>query len=154
MSVRREPDILAKGKQFHRQVQAAYVAGLLGVNFEDVVERPIVQPSGRRERADILLLVSQEPERQRFVVEIKSTDWSTPERSVAARRRLFLRHLTQLHGYLDVLLADLGTEVDAVVAALLYPRRPVEPMVQELEALALAQGIMVVFYDDMDWQAK
>src|SRR5262249_44064999 len=99
MSERCEPDILAKGKQFHRQVQAAYVAGLPGVKLEDVKERPIVQPSGRRERADSLLLVSQEPERQRFVMEIKSTDWSKPERSEAARRRLFLRHLRgPVHG--------------------------------------------------------
>jgi hypothetical protein len=148
----REPDVLARGKRFHQQVQAAYVAGLLGVKLAEVAERPIVQLSGRRERADILLLVSEAPERQRFVLEIKSTDWSVPERSKAVRRRLFRRHLNQLQGYLDVLLGDLGIEVDAVVAALLYPRRPAEPVVQELEALALAQGIMLVFYDDMDWR--
>jgi hypothetical protein len=148
-----EPDILARGKRFHQQVQAAYVAGLLGVKLEEVRERSIVQRTGRRERADILLLVSEAPERQRFVVEIKSTDWSKPERSEAARRKLFRRHLNQLHGYLDVLLEDLGTEVDSVVAALLYPSRPAESVVHELEAVAFAQGIMVVFYDDMDWRA-
>jgi hypothetical protein len=83
------------------------------------------------------------------VVEIKSTDWNG--RTEANRRRLLLRHLRQLHGYLDVLLDDIGDDVDAVCAVMLYPYRPANPVVQQLEAIALPQGIMVVFYDDMDW---
>ena len=146
-----EPVVLARGKRFHRQVQHAYVAGLLGLSGGEAVERPIRRPDGTRQRADVLLLVSREPERQRFVVEIKSTDWAG--RTPVTRRRLFLRHLRQMHAYLDVLLEDLGDEVDAVVAALLYPRRPSAAVVQELEAVALPKGIMIVFYDDMDWAA-
>jgi hypothetical protein len=83
------------------------------------------------------------------VVEIKSTDWNG--RTEANRRQLFLRHLRQMHGYLDVLLEDIGDDVDAVSAAMLYPHRPSEPAAQQLEAIALPQGIMVIFYDDMDW---
>lgn len=147
-----EPSVLARGKRFHKQVQADYVAGLLGVTLGNATEQTIHRPDGTRERADILLLVAYEPERQQFVVEIKSTQWTG--RAPANRRRLFLRHLRQLHGYLDVLLEDLGNDVDAVIAALLYPERPPEPVVEELEALALPQGIMVVFYDDMDWESR
>jgi hypothetical protein len=128
------------------------VAGLLGVQPGDAIERTILCPSGRRERADILLLVTGEPERMRFVAEIKSTDWNG--RTTANRRQLFIRHMRQMHGYLDILLEDLGDDVDAVFAALLYPRRPSEPAVQELEAIALPKGVMVVFYDEMDWAAK
>jgi hypothetical protein len=109
----------------------------------------IVRPDGSRQRADILLLVAEEPERQRFVVEIKSTDWSG--RTEKNRRTLFVRHLRQMHGYLDILLDDLGQDIDAIIAVMLYPHRPPDDVVQELEALALPKGIMVLFYDDMDW---
>ncbi|MGW5745402.1 hypothetical protein [Amycolatopsis sp. NPDC003861] len=137
-----EPVVLAHGKRFHREVQASYIAGLLGVTLDNATEQIILRPNGTRQRADILLLVSWEPERQRFVVEIKSTKWDA--RSPKNRRQLFRRHLRQVHGYLDVLLEELGTDIDAVVAALLYPSRPAEPIAAELEELALSQGIMVV----------
>ena len=146
----REPTVLARGKQFHREVQAAYVAGLLGVKADKAIEQTILHPSGSRGRADVLLLVTSHPERTHFVVEIKSTDWNG--RTEANRRQLILRHLRQLHGYLDVLLENIGDDVDAVCAAMLYPHRPAEPAVEQLEAIALPQGIMVVFYDDMDWK--
>jgi hypothetical protein len=122
------------------------VAGLLGINPSHAIERTILRPNGTKERADILLLVSEE--RQRLVVEIKSTEWAG--RTPKNRRTLFLRHLRQIHGYLDILLEDLG-DVDAVIAAMLYPHRPSDDVVQALGALALPKGIMVVFYNDMEW---
>ena len=145
----REPSVLAAGKRFHREVQLAYVAGLLGVELSDAVERTIVRLGGKRQRADILLLVATEPERMQFVVEIKSTIWQG--RTAANQRTLLLRHLRQMHGYLDVLIDDLGRAVDSVVPTLLYPQRPSDEIVEQLEAIALPKGIMVVFYDDMDW---
>jgi hypothetical protein len=87
----REPNVLAAGKRFHRDVQAAYVAGLLGVKPVGAVEQTILRPSGKRLRADILLIVATEPERTQFVVEIKSTIWEG--RTVAKQRALLLRHL-------------------------------------------------------------
>ena len=146
----REPRVLVAGKRFHRDVQAAYVAGLVGVELSDAAERTFVRVSGKRGRADILLIVANEPERMHLVVEIKST-W---ERRTAARQRaLLLRHLRQMHDYLDVLVDDIGRTVDSVVPALLYPQRPSDETVDQLEAIALPKGIMVVFYDDMDWRA-
>jgi hypothetical protein len=76
---RLEPVALARGKDFHRQVQDAFVANLLAVDPKSPIERVIVHPAGRRDRADILLLVSKEPERQRPVIEIKSTEWEPKE---------------------------------------------------------------------------
>lgn len=107
-------------------------------------------PGGKRQRADILLLVTDEPERMQFVVEIKSTIWQA--RTAAKQRALFLSHLRQMHGYLDVLLDNIGRDGDSVVPALLYPRRPSDMTVEQLEAIALPKGVMVVFYDDMDWR--
>jgi hypothetical protein len=46
-------------------------------------------------------------------------------------------------------MCDIGRTVDSVVPALLYPQRPSAETVE----IALAKGIMVVFYDDMDWRA-
>lgn len=71
---RTEPAVLARGKRFHKQVQAAYVAGQLGIELADASEQNIQLLGNRRGRADILLLVSKEPERQIFIVEIKSTE--------------------------------------------------------------------------------
>ena len=66
-----EPSVLVAGKRFHRDVQAAYVAGLVGVELSDAAELTFVRVSGKRGRADILLIVANEPERMQFVVEIK-----------------------------------------------------------------------------------
>jgi hypothetical protein len=95
-----EPAVLASGKQFHKEVEEAYVAELLGVTPKEAIERTILGPNGTKTRADLLLLVSEEPERQRLVIEIKSTEWTG--RSPKNRRALFLRHLHQIHKYLDV----------------------------------------------------
>lgn len=142
--------MLAGGKAFHHKVQQAYVAGLLGVELHAATERIIVRPGGARQRADILLVVITEPERMQFVVEIKSTEWIG--RPPDNRRQLFKRHLRQLDGYLDILIDDMGIGVDSVTAALLYPHRPDQETVGQLEAIALPRGIMVVFYDGMDWR--
>jgi hypothetical protein len=150
---RPEPAVLARGKRFHRQVQAAYVAGQLGVELDHATEQTVHLSGNRRGRADILLLVSKEPERQLFVVEIKSTRWEG--RPDQRSRALLRRHLAQLQDYLDVLVARIGGDVDAVVAALLYPLRPSDhQLAVRLENLALAEGIMLVWYADVDWAAS
>ena len=115
-----------------------------------MIERTLVRPNGARERADILLLAPDDT-RKRVVLEIKSTTWQV--RPEPRRRSLLLRHLRQMDGYLDLLLEDLGDTVDSVSAVLLYPERPAEEIASYLEAIALARGIMIVFYDDMDWRA-
>ena len=67
---------------------------------------------------------------------------------------LFRRHLRQVHGYLDILLEDLDSDVDAAIAVLLYPSRPAETIAAELEEMALSQGITVVYYAEMAWKAE
>ena len=147
-----EPSVLIHGKRFHHEVQPAYVSGLLGVTPAPAIERTILRPSGRRERADLLHFVTGTAERQQVVIEIKSTEWEG--RDPARRRRLFRRHLVQLEGYLDVLLEDVGGSVESVVAIVLYPHRPDEVIADEFEEIAAARGIMVAYYDDMTWSAK
>jgi hypothetical protein len=147
-----EPSVLIRGRRFHQEVQAAYVAGLLGVGPEGAIERTILRPSGRRERADLLHFVTGTAERQQVVIEIKSTNLEG--RDPIRRRRLFRRHLAQLEGYLDVLLEDVGGSVESVVAIVLYRHRPDAVIATEFEEIAAARGIMVAYYDDMTWSAK
>jgi hypothetical protein len=148
-----EPAVLARGKRFHQQVQAAYVAGQIGIELAEASEQTIQLLGDRRGRADILLLVSKEPERQLFIVEIKSTTWEG--RSEQRSRALLRRHLTQLQDYLDVLIERIGKDIDAVVATLLYPCRPSDPrLAEQLEHLALAEGAMLVWYTDVDWNDR
>ena len=56
-----------------------------------------------------------------------------------------------MDGYLDLVLDQLGDDVTSVAAILLYPQRPSEETVSELEALALARGVIIGFYNEMDW---
>ena len=51
-----------------------------------------------------------------------------------------------------MLVEDIGGDVDSVVRHSVLPRRPSDETVEQLEAIALPKGIMVVFYDDMDWR--
>jgi hypothetical protein len=78
---RAEPAVLARGKRFHKQVQAAYVAGQLGVDLERASEQTIHLSGNRRGRTDILLLVTREPERRLLIIEIKSTRWGGSART-------------------------------------------------------------------------
>jgi hypothetical protein len=44
-----EPTVLASGKRFHHEVQAAYVAGLLGVTLDNATERTMYSLVGVRQ---------------------------------------------------------------------------------------------------------
>jgi hypothetical protein len=68
-----------------------------------------------------------------FVVEIKSTIWQG--RTAAKQRALLLRHLRQMHDYLDVLVDDIGrTRLGR--PALPYPQRPSDEL-EQLGAIRL-----------------
>jgi hypothetical protein len=57
-----------------------------------------------------------------------------------------------LQDYLDVIVPRIGEDVDAVVAALLYPRQPSDSQLAErLEDLAIAEGVMLLWYTDAEW---
>jgi hypothetical protein len=59
-----------------------------------------------------------------------------------------------MQDYLDVFVDDSGRTVDSVVPALLYPQRPSDQTVEQLEAIVVSKGIMVVFYGDVDWRGR
>lgn len=103
-------------------------------------------------RVDIAV-VALRPERSSIVIEIKGTNW---DRITTQRiRRNALRHLNQLHRYLDTAVNEMESgQWDAVSGALLYPKRPADQdKLNMLEDVAAVQAIMIVWYEDVDWAA-
>jgi hypothetical protein len=63
---------LARGRQFHLDVQWAFLTDLPGATAQD--EKPVMLSRIRRGRVDLLVLPSS-GEVAAVIVEIKSTDW-------------------------------------------------------------------------------
>lgn len=157
------PDRLVRGQQFHRRVQTAFLAGLVGASASP--EHVLNLHTGRRRRLDLLILPQTAGEVTAVVVEVKNSEWDD-FRSDRVRPNL-RRHINQLQGYLDYYvdqirqghreLADhLGTSQpvswDAVIGVLLYPRRPrISGRAQLIEDLAFQQALTIVWYDETDW---
>jgi hypothetical protein len=138
---------LRAGQRFHRQVQEAFIAELLGATAAPERSWRIVDGQGRVDIA----VATIEPERSSIVIEIKGTDWRRiPPPRV---RRNVLRHLNQLQRYLDTAIDELeAAQWDSVAGALLYPSRPIEgESLHVIEDAAAEQAIMVVWYEDVDW---
>ncbi len=143
-------DRLLRGQAFHDQVQAAFVAGLVGQHGR--AERRWWYDDGSYGQVD-LVTVLRRPERMQVVIEIKGTEWNHIK---AARvRRHCQSHIRQLQRYLDTAVDDLEAgRFDSVAGALLYPARPRENARLELvEELAADQALMVVWYEDVDWRS-
>jgi hypothetical protein len=136
------------GTQFHRKVQADFLAGLAGA--EAVAERCIRLMDNAHGRVD-LLIVPSGPERMGLVVEIKNTDFDVlkPHRIGPNARR----HLNQLQHYLDRIVDGIGTgEWDSASGVLLYPSRPRLPgRAEEVETIAARKALVVVWRDECAW---
>jgi hypothetical protein len=148
---------LARGRQFHLDVQGAFLTDLLGATAKD--EKPVTLSSTRNGRVDLLVLPSS-GEVAAVIVEIKSTDWDT---LAGHRVRPNLRsHVRQLQRYLDTFVEDLRQDGraatgrwDSVSGVLLYPRRPADPArLQLVEEVATREALMVVWYDETPWKAE
>jgi predicted RNase H-like nuclease len=154
--------VLARGQDFHQDVQTAFLAGLLGADA--CSEHTITLSKTRNGRVDLLVLPQGE-ERMAVVVEIKSTPW---DELAGHRIRPNLReHIRQLQRYLDVYIAGLANKSeptpaaeqdgatpawDSVSGVLLYPKRPADRAVAErIESIAGREALMVVWYDEADW---
>jgi hypothetical protein len=105
---------------------------------------------GGQGRIDIVV-ATIEPERSSIVIEIKGADWNRilPHRV----RRNVLPHLNWLQRYLDTAFGELEADQrDSVAGVLLYPRRPIEDeRLHIIEDAAAEQAIMVIWYEDVDW---
>jgi hypothetical protein len=140
-----EPEILRRGKEFHRRVQA---------DWAGEVEYATVYP----EKTILLALLSETVKRQRrgrldifidriddfvTVVEIKSTDWDAVlERN---RHKLLGEHRRQVMRYVD---KYLDHDQVSVCAGIIYPRAPRGAGLKEMVEKVLNEAaLQVVWYD-------
>lgn len=156
---------LVRGQGFHRNVQTAFLAGLVAADAHP--ERTLALSSGRR-RVDLLVLPRMDGEVMAVVVEIKSTDWDAL-RGERVRPNV-RRHLRQLQDYLDHYVDHLRTDDpgddtavdgrgalgwDSVVGVLLYPKQPSDlARARLVEEVAGTEAITVVWYDQAAWHAS
>ncbi len=151
---------LIRGQQFHRNVQTAFLTGLVGADAQP--EHTLSLHAGRR-RVDLLILPKVAREITAVVVEVKNSDWDT---CAAHRVKPNLRrHISQLQDYLDHFVENLRSSVratdpgsvtpawDSVIGVLLYPKRPEDSERGRLvEDIALQQALSVVWYDETEWR--
>ena len=161
---------LTRGQRFHRDVQTAFLTGLVAADAQP--EHTLSLRTGRR-RVDLLVLPQIQGEVTAVVVEIKNSDWDTFQ---ADRIRPNVRrHISQLQNYLDHYIDSLrdapnqtqgragetgqpderSVTWDAVIGVLLYPKRPRDPVrAQLVEAVAFEQALTVIWYDETEWRRQ
>lgn len=108
---------LREGTAFHRRIQTAFVARLVGATADP--ESPIPLSKTSSGRID-LLIAPVGAERMAVVVEVKNTDWDA---LLDGRLRPnFRRHVRQLQGYLDTIVGRIGESDgwDSAIGVLLY----------------------------------
>ena len=134
---REEPDLLKRGKQYHKIVQKEWEETAEG---HVQVETPISKPSGRRGRIDIQVDADRDLV---AVVEIKASDWD--RMSPVAVRRNVRRQCAQIWDYIESQLAE-GKEV---APGIIFPRQPSAIERRDLiEDLFDEQGIPVVWENE------
>jgi len=141
-----EPEILFKGKAFHKRVQNDWELNARGGDIykERRIElfnkisncRPI-----KKGRLDIFV---DEHSDYVSVVEIKSTDWDKIKNK--NRKKLLGSHRRQVWRYLE---KYLKIEKLDVCPGIIYPKSPETPgLKEEIEEYLNDYGMQVVWYDD------
>jgi len=139
---RPEPEILRRGKAFHRRVQRDWEDAATdgAVRSEHSIKLGKNPRRVKRGRLDLFVddlgdFVS--------VVEIKSTDWDRVK--PGNRRRLASSHRRQIWRYIETFL---DRERVDVCAGVIYPSAPRTPgLRREIEELLNDYGLQVVWYD-------
>jgi hypothetical protein len=139
-----EPEILRRGKEFHRLVQAAWAGEIerAPVHSEHIITAAVLEKGVTRHRRGRVDIFVEQIHDFVTVVEIKATDWNR----VAARnrRKLLSAHRRQVLRYVDKYLDD---DKVSVCAAIIYPMAPVCASVRrEIEKYLNENALQVVWY--------
>ena len=141
-----EPEILIRGKDFHKLVQRDWK---LNVKDGDVLVEHHTTLLGMSKKTKKLkcgrldILVDETGD---FVsiIEIKSTDWDRVK--PRNRQRLLSSHRRQIWRYIDKFV--LGKNID-VCPGIIYPKRPVSRGLKiQIEEYLNDYGLQVVWYHD------
>ena len=141
-----EPDILRRGKAFHKRVQDNWKRTAEGGNLtkEHTIELSQVSATPRLKRRGRLDLFVDELGDYVSVVEIKSTDWDKVKEN--NRKKLLGSHRRQVWKYIE---EYLDVEKIDVCPGIIYPNSPTSPGLKEMiENYLNDYGLQVVWYDD------
>jgi hypothetical protein len=136
-----EPEQFKRGKRFHRRVQVDWEGfienALVSPEHYVKLDSPLITKSGR---IDIFV---NKIEDFVSVFELKSTDWDRIK--LANRRKLLGAHKRQILRYVD---KYLGIDKVNVVAAIVYPKEPVDKSIKEaVEQYLNEHGLQVMWYE-------
>jgi hypothetical protein len=141
-----EPEILRRGKEFHRLVQKDWEVSARdgSIHAEHAIALLPRSDRVRRQRQGRLDIFVDELGSFVTVVEIKGTDWDRVKAS--NRRRLVAKHRRQVWRYMEKYLDEDGLDV---CGGIIYPRSPSEPGLKALVEDHLNDwGLQVVWYED------
>lgn len=134
-----EPEILRRGKAFHKRVQAEWVA--TAKDGTPCPERTIWRLNGRRGRVDLLI---EELGDFVSVIEIKATDWDCMAEGNIARN--VRRQIRQLWSYIDAELEIYGMQV---CPGIIFPALPSDSRrLAMIESMFNDEGIQVVWQNE------
>jgi hypothetical protein len=153
MSSKREPKQLRRGKEFHKKIQAEWIAEAEG----DVrPERTIIKPSGRKGRVDVFV-DDDDPDGCIAIVEVKASDWD--KMTEQAVRRNIRRQIKQIWDYIESQI--LGGEYvptgegKGVSPGIIFPVRPQsKDRMKLIEESFYGEGIAVVWHDESIEECK
>ena len=143
---RMEPEVLRRGKEFHRMVQTAWAGEIEGApvrSEHSIFLRSVTTPATHQRRGRLDIFIGQLDDFV-SVIEIKSTDW---DRIVSRnRQRLLAAHRRQVLKYVDTYLDHDHVNV---CAGIIYPKAPASADLQSMvEQYLNDHGLQVVWYAD------
>jgi len=141
-----EPEILRRGKAFHKRVQEDWEKSAKGgqINLEHTISLSLLRKKTKRPKSGRLDIFVDEMGDFISIVEIKSTDWDKVKEKnrmklLGAHRRQVWKYIEE---YLDVIKID-------VCPGIIYPSAPETPGLREMvETYLNDYGLQVVWYDD------
>ncbi len=139
-----EPEILRRGKLFHKRVQADWLREAEGrVAAEQTIFMSMLSTSARHVRQGRLDLFVDLTDDYVTVVEIKSTDWDHIHAGHV--RHLLGSHRRQVWRYIE---KYLDSDRVSVCAGLIYPREPASAALRDyIEQYLNEYWLQVVWYD-------
>lgn len=141
-----EPELLRRGKEFHRLVQADWAGEVekATVKSEHSIRFVAVLSSGRRLRRGRLDIFIDRIDDFVTVVEIKATDWD--QVANRNRRKLLGAHRRQVMHYVEKYLDE---DHVSVCAGIIYPKAPASLEVKiQVESYLNEHALQVVWYAD------
>lgn len=141
-----EPEILSRGKAFHKKVQEDWkdTAKDGGINIEHTIKLSLIPKNSKRKRYGRMDIFVDDLGGFVSVVEIKSTDWDGIKNKNI--KRLLGAHRRQVWQYIEKYIDK--NKMD-VCPGIIYPKSPKRTGLKELvEDYLNDYGLQVVWYYD------